>query len=93
MAELSAEQLVQKAFELNLLDVRQVETVWAEFGTREVPFAEMRNHLVRRNLVTNFQIERLLKGEKAGYFYGDYKVLYLVGSGSFARVFRAVHKD
>ncbi|GAG45759.1 unnamed protein product, partial [marine sediment metagenome] len=25
-------------------------------------------------------------------FFGDYKVLYLVGAGSFARVYRAVHK-
>jgi serine/threonine-protein kinase len=29
---------------------------------------------------------------RSGFFYGDYKVLYCVGAGTFARVFRAVHK-
>jgi len=32
-----------------------------------------------------------MKGERGGYFYGDYKVLYLVGTGTFARVYRAVN--
>ena len=52
-----------------------------------------RTLLLRRELLTNYQVERLLKGEKLGFFYGDYKVLYLVGTGSFARVYRAAHKD
>ena len=34
-----------------------------------------------------------MKGEsRTGFFYGDYKVLYCVGAGTFARVFRAVHR-
>jgi serine/threonine-protein kinase len=43
--------------------------------------------------VTNFQIDRVLKNERLGYFYGHYKVLYLIGVGTFARVYRAVHRD
>ena len=46
--------------------------------------------LLRKELLTNYQLDRLLKGERGGYFYGDYKVLYLVGTGTFARVYRAV---
>ena len=42
--------------------------------------------------MTNYQVERLVKGERSGFFFGDYKVLYLVGSGTFARVYRAVHR-
>ncbi len=34
----------------------------------------------------------MLRGERTGFFYGDYKVLYLVGTGTFARVYRAAHK-
>ena len=49
--------------------------------------------LVRREFLTNYQVERLLKGERTGFFFGDYKVLYLVGTGSFARVYRAVHRQ
>jgi serine/threonine-protein kinase len=35
----------------------------------------------------------MLTGERLGYFYGPYKVLYMIGAGTFARVFRAVHRD
>ncbi|MCE5303411.1 MAG: protein kinase [Planctomycetaceae bacterium] len=49
--------------------------------------------LLRRGFMTNYQVERLLKGERSGFFFGDYKVLYLVGRGTFARVYRAVHRE
>lgn len=49
--------------------------------------------LQRGELLTNFQLDRLIKGERGGYFYGDYKVLYSVGAGTFARVYCAVHKS
>jgi eukaryotic-like serine/threonine-protein kinase len=34
-----------------------------------------------------------MKGEKSGFFFDKYKVLYLVGTGTFARVYRAVHSE
>lgn len=92
MAELTAEQIAQKAFDVGLLDQRQLDSLWGEIGGRDVSPEAMRSLLVRRELLTNFQLERLIKGERSGYFYGDYKVLYLVGAGTFARVYRAVHK-
>ncbi len=91
--ELTADQLAQRAFDLNLLDERQLQEIWAELGRRNVSADEFAQQLVRRELLTSFQLERMLRGERAGYFYGDFKVLYLVASGSFARVYRAVHKD
>lgn len=93
MSELTAEQIAQRALDLNLLDERQLESVWSECGSRDVDPVEFRNVMVRRELVTNYQIDKLLRGERTGFYYGDYKVLYLVGTGSFARVYRAVHKD
>ncbi len=93
MAEMSAEQFAQRAFDLNLLDARQLETIWSELGTRDLPATELRSLLVRKELLTNYQVEKLLTGKRAGFFYGDYKVLYLIGAGTFARVYRAVHKE
>lgn len=93
MAELTAEQIAQRAFDQDLLDDRQLQEIWGEFGRRNVPVEDFVQLLLRRELLTNFQLDRLLKGERAGYFYGDYKVLYMVSGGSFARVYRAVHKD
>lgn len=93
MAELNAEQIAQRAFDLDLLSERQLQEIWGEFGRRNVATEEFVQFLLRRELVTNFQLDRLLKGEKSGYFYGDYKVLYMVAGGSFARVYRAAHKE
>ena len=93
MDEQTAEQFAQRVFDLSLLDARQLDAVWGEFGTRDVPAGHFLNYLVRHELLTNYQVERLRRGERTGFFYGDYKVLYLVGTGSFARVYRAVHKE
>ena len=93
MEEQTAEQFAQRVFDLSLLDARQLDAVWGGFGTRDIPVEHFLNHLLRHELLTNYQVERLRRGERSGYFYGDYKVLYLVGTGSFARVYRAVHRD
>ncbi len=93
MVELTAEQFAQRAFDLSLISERDLQQIWAHFSTRDVPLPELTNNLVRRGLMTNYQTDRLMSGEKLGFFYGDYKVLYFVGNGSFARVYRAVHKD
>lgn len=93
MATISAEKFAQRVFEVGLIDNHQLDSVWAELGTREVPLDTVTSVMVRRELLTNFQVERILRGERIGYFYGKYKVLYLIGAGTFARVYRAVHVD
>ncbi|MBN1588376.1 MAG: protein kinase [Pirellulales bacterium] len=92
MSRLTAEQLAQRAFDLGLVDERQLQSVWSEFGSHHVAVDEFLQLLVRREILTNYQVERLTNGERTGFFFGDYKVLYLVGAGSFARVYRAVHQ-
>lgn len=92
MPELTAEQFAQKAFEFNLLDARQLESIWGEFGTHNVSFEDFRSHVLRKELMTNYQVDRVLSGERSGYYYGDYKVQYMIGAGSFARVYRAVNR-
>lgn len=91
MPEITSEKLAQRIVDAGLLDVRQLESLWAELGTREVSSEDFTSLLLRKELLTNFQFDRLVKGERGGYFYGDYKVLYLVGTGTFARVYRAVN--
>ncbi len=93
MAHPTAEQTVQRAFDLGLLDDRQLRQIWAELGSRNVKMRELVQLLVRREFMTNYQVERLVKGERTGFFFGNYKVHYHVGSGTFARVYRAVHRE
>ena len=75
MVEKSAEEFARRAFDLNLLDQRQLESVWAELGSRSVLAEDLQRVLVRRGLLTNYQLDKLARGDKAGFFYGDHKVL------------------
>ncbi|MBU4271506.1 MAG: protein kinase [Planctomycetes bacterium] len=93
MAYQTAEQVAERAFDMGLLDERQLRDVWGSFGSHNVPMEDFLQILVRREYLTNYQVERLVKGERTGFFFGNYRVLYLVGSGTFARVYRAVHRE
>ncbi len=93
MGQPTAEQFAQRAFDLGLLTDLQIQETWASFGSRSVGLDDFVQYLVRREYLTNYQVERLTKGEKSGFFFGDYKVIYLVGTGTFARVYRAVHRE
>ena len=93
MSDLTPAVLTKKLVQLNLLDQYQVDQAWSEVQAVNGDCEELFRLLVRKQLLTNLQVERLKKGETAGYFYGQYKVLYLIGMGSFARVYRAVHRQ
>lgn len=88
----TADDLGHLAGVLELAPVAAIQEVSqeADAGADAAAFGQA---LVRRELITGFQLEKLLKGDRRGYFYGRAKVLYQVGAGSFARVYRAVHRD
>ncbi len=90
----TAEQLAQRALDVSVIDDAQLSTVWSALGSTNAPLAAFQQELLRRNLLTQYQLERLMRAEsRTGFFYGDYKVLYCVGAGTFARVFRAIHRE
>lgn len=93
MSSLTAEQLVQRAMDFDLLDDRALRVIWSDVGGREIDVEEMKNILLRRDLLTPYQLEHLIRGDRHGYYYGKYKILYPIGQGTFARVYRAVEKD
>ncbi|MBI2478871.1 MAG: serine/threonine protein kinase, partial [Planctomycetia bacterium] len=93
MSDWSAEKFAQRIFDLALLDNMQLEGVWGELGSRDVSLEAITSVVLRKGLLTNLQIERIMRGERQGFFYGKYKLLYLVGAGTFARVYRAAHVD
>src|SRR4029079_14345955 len=90
----TAEQLAQRALDVNVLDDGQLQAVWSELGSTNAPLGSFQQALLRRGFLTQYQLEKLMKSEsRTGFFYGDYKVLYCVGAGTFARVYRAVHRE
>jgi serine/threonine protein kinase len=93
MADPTAEDIAQRAFGLELLDDRSFREVRGEITQNHLNAEEFRQLVMRRGLMTPYQMERLVRGDRTGYFYGNYKVLYQVGAGTFARVYRAVHRE
>lgn len=92
MAKITSDRVAQRLVELDLVDGFALQDVWRETG-RDCSGEELVQALQRRNLMTNWQVDRVLKDYSVGYFFGDYKILYLAGAGSFARVYRAAHRE
>ena len=59
MPSISPEQLIQRMSDAGIMDARQVESLWAELGTREVTTEALKGLLLRKELVTNYQLDRL----------------------------------
>ncbi|HZZ72528.1 MAG TPA: serine/threonine-protein kinase, partial [Pirellulales bacterium] len=93
MTPWTADLIAQRAYEFGLLDDRQLQLLWSEPGARDLTPDAFKQLLLRRDFLSNYQVDRLLRGEKGGFFFGDYKVVYQIGAGTFARVFRAVHRE
>ncbi|MCL2305131.1 MAG: protein kinase [Planctomycetaceae bacterium] len=93
MADPKLDDMVQRALHLGILTLSQLQEMWASFGTQSIDSETFLQETVRRGFLTNYQVERLVSGESTGFYFGDYKILYHVGAGTFARVYRAVHKN
>lgn len=93
MADWTAEKFTQRITELGLVDPREMEKVWREVGGTDASLDEVVAATQRLELMTNLQVDRVLRGERLGFFYGKWKIQYLIGTGTFARVYRAVHRD
>lgn len=93
MSEMTAEEFTHRVIEVGLAERRVVNQTIGELGVGEVTLENAVGALQRRGVLTTLQTEKILKGDRTGYFFGDYKVLYLIGAGTFARVYRAAKGD
>lgn len=86
MADFDAETLAEQAVLIGLLSRDQVRQVRddAENGSIEA----VTRTLLRKGFLTSWQVDRLLKGDVQGFFYGGCKVLFHIAEGTFARVYR-----
>ncbi len=69
---------------------------WTELSSgvgKNQSVAEVLALMERRQLLTNLQTKRILKGDTEALVLGRYKLLYRNASGSFARVYRAEAVD
>ncbi len=92
MAE-SLDDLIKRIHTLELLTQEQINSIWEDVGVACTEVDWFLQSALRQGFLTNYQTERLLSGDSVGFYFGPYKALYLVGAGTFARVFRAVHRE
>lgn len=89
MNDITPEYFAQRISDLGLADRRSVEQALSDLGIGDHSLDDVVKVMQRHGLVTTLQTDKIMRGNRYGYFYGDYKVLYLIGAGTFARVFRA----
>src|SRR5262249_43699 len=86
---LDATALAQQACMLGLVTDAQVREC-SEGSSRNLSDpAALLKALDRKGYLTPRQTQKLLKGDKDGYFLGGYRLLYRIASGTFGRVYRA----
>jgi tRNA A-37 threonylcarbamoyl transferase component Bud32/CheY-like chemotaxis protein len=86
MAEFDAHSFAEQAVLIGLMTREQAREAMqdADDGSLEA----LTRSMLRKGLLTSWQLDRLLKGDPTGFFYGGCKVLFHIAEGTFARVYR-----
>ncbi|QDS93203.1 Serine/threonine-protein kinase PrkC [Roseimaritima multifibrata] len=89
MSEPTPELFMQRIVDLGLANQLDVEKARRDVAAGDDSLDSLSRAMQRHGLLTTLQTEKILRGDRIGYFYGPYKVLYLIGAGTFARVYRS----
>ena len=90
MSEVTADQLAQRIYDCRLMENKKLQSILAdarESGEDHANFEKFSDLLLRHEHLTNSQLQRVVEGHRFGYFYGNWRILYLIGAGTFARVY------
>ena len=93
MSDYSFDGMVQRILTVGIMSQQQINDLRAEIRIKNPTADHLLEAALRRGWITNYQTERLNSGEDRGFFFGPYKALYVAGAGTFARVFRCVHRE
>ena len=88
---LTADKLAQRILHARLMETAQLEVLMRQARCPDTTIdVELLISLLQRGEhLTNWQVLRLIEGQRKGYFYNDWRILYLIGAGTFARVYRS----
>ena len=91
MPEIDLETLVDQLTLIGLISREQYREARAEAedGSAEA----LIRVLMRKSWLTSWQLERLKKGDPSSFFYGNYRALFHLAEGTFARVYRGRHNE
>lgn len=91
MAELDAADMLERVTMIGLASREQCQAARAEAVDNSAE--SVLRVLLRKGRLTSWQLEKLRKGNPSGFFFGDYKVLFHLAEGTFARVYRGEQLD
>ena len=78
----------------DLLPESAIESAARRYGINSrTPSRNVALTLVKYDLITRFQAERLLEGYSRGFFVSDYKLLEILGNGGMGHVYLAEELD
>jgi len=73
---------------MGLTDEGTAREALIELQDTKAPASDYVRLLERKGVLTPLQSQKVLKGDRDGYFLGGYRILYRIASGSFGRVYR-----
>ncbi len=73
---------------LNLATPQQIHEAEFELESKNAPGEALVKILERKAVLTPWQVSKLVKGDRDGYFLGGFRLLYKISAGTFGRVFR-----
>ncbi len=86
MIEIDAQTLLEQAVLIGLITRNQAAE--ARMDAADGSVEAVSRTLLRKDLITAWQFEKLKKGDPGGFFFGGCKVLFHIAEGTFARVYR-----
>jgi serine/threonine-protein kinase len=89
---ISASALLEAVGELGLIDPEPLKRLELEFRGRVEDGRELLAQLRRRQLITPFQSEMLLRGQGSELVLRDYVISERIGQGGMGQVFKARHR-
>ncbi|QEH38489.1 Serine/threonine-protein kinase StkP [Aquisphaera giovannonii] len=91
MAELELASVVDQLDLIGLISRDQLREARAEADDGS-PEALIRV-LLRKGWLTSWQLERIKKNDALSFFYGNYRAMFFLAEGTFARVYRGSQND
>ena len=89
MPDVDAHSLVDQLIQIGLVSREQYRQANAE--AEDSSGEALIRILMRKGWLTSWQLERLKKNDLSSFFYGDYRALFHLAEGTFARVYRGRH--
>ena len=93
--QLSVHSFLRMLARSELLSVEQMQTVEQEFAKspRDAPSEAICAWLRQRDMVTDWQAQKLLQAKFRGFFLGPYKLLSKVARGGMSTIYSAMHRE